>query len=105
MLQLYSKKAETKKPHITPEERVQILLSLQNGYTTRQIAKAKNISPSTVSCINKRWHEQHSLKNAAKPGQPPTINELIKKNRQPHYLKKVLLCSRSSKIYRRKRKC
>jgi transposase len=79
MLQLYSKKAETKKPHITPEERVQILLSLQNGYTTRQIAKAKNISPSTVSCINKRWHEQHSLKNAAKPGQPPTINEPIKK--------------------------
>ena len=77
MLQL-SKKAKTKKPHTTPEERVQILLSLQNGHTTRQIAKSTNISPSTVSCINKRWREQHSLKDAPKPGRPPTINEPIK---------------------------
>ncbi|CAJ0838371.1 8859_t:CDS:2 [Entrophospora sp. SA101] len=63
LLQLFSKKAKTKKPHTTPEERVQILLSLQNGHTTRQIAK---------------WCEQHSLEDAPKPGQPSTINETIK---------------------------
>ncbi|CAJ0922300.1 14878_t:CDS:2 [Entrophospora sp. SA101] len=70
--------AKTKKPHTTLEERVQILLSLQNGHTTRQIAKSTNISPSTVSRINKRWCEQHSLKVAPKPGRPSTINETIK---------------------------
>src|SRR6185369_3998392 len=72
MLQLFSKKSKTKKPRTTPKERAQILLSLQNGHTTRQIVKSTNISPSTVSCINKRWHEQHSLKDAAKPGRPYT---------------------------------
>ncbi|CAJ0836558.1 2272_t:CDS:1, partial [Entrophospora sp. SA101] len=78
LLQLFSKKAKTKKPHTTPKERVQILLSLQNGHTTRQIAKSTNISPSTVSRINKRWREKHSLKDAPKPGRPSTINETIK---------------------------
>ncbi|CAJ0635714.1 10530_t:CDS:2, partial [Entrophospora sp. SA101] len=68
LLQLFSKKAKTKKPHTTLEERVQILLSLQNGHITRQIAKSTNISPSTVSHINKRLREQHSLKDAPKPG-------------------------------------
>ncbi|CAJ0869446.1 2250_t:CDS:2 [Entrophospora sp. SA101] len=47
-------------------------------HTTRQIAKSTNISPSTVSRINKRWREQHSLKDAPKSGRPSTINELIK---------------------------
>jgi transposase len=79
MLQLFSKKTKTKKPHTTPEERAEILLSLQNGRTTRQVAKSKNISPSTVSRISKKWREQRSLKDAAKPGRPPTINEPIKK--------------------------
>ncbi|CAJ0903340.1 11823_t:CDS:2 [Entrophospora sp. SA101] len=41
-------------------------------------AKSTNISPSTVSRINKRWREQHSLKDAPKSGRPSTINELIK---------------------------
>ncbi|CAJ0887655.1 7598_t:CDS:1, partial [Entrophospora sp. SA101] len=72
------KKAKTKKPHTTLEERVQILLSLQNGHITRQIAKSTNISPSTVSHINKRLREQHSLKDAPKPGRPSIINETIK---------------------------
>ena len=62
MSQLLNKKVVAQKRHTTPDERAQILLSLQNGYTTREIAKARKIAPSTVSCIRKRWLENHSLK-------------------------------------------
>lgn len=79
MLQLFNQQTKTQRRHTTPEERAQILLALQDGYTTRQIAKSKNISPSTVSRINKRWCEQRSLEDAVKSGRPSAINEPIKK--------------------------
>src|SRR5215216_1071098 len=75
MSQLLNKQVAAKKRHTTPNERAQILLSLQNGYTTREVAKAQKIAPSTVSRIRKRWLETHSLEDLARTGRPPIVNE------------------------------
>ena len=66
MSQLLNKQVAAKKRHTTPNERAQILLSLQNGYTTREVAKAQKIAPSSVSRIRKRWLETHSLVRLSK---------------------------------------
>ncbi|CAJ0745732.1 2852_t:CDS:2 [Entrophospora sp. SA101] len=74
LLQLFSKKAKTKKPHTTPEERVQILLSLQNGHTTRQIAKSTNISPQQfLVLIKDEGKENISISS-------PTIRHILHAN-------------------------
>src|SRR3954469_3636720 len=75
MSQLLNKRVAAKKRHTTPNERAQILLSLQNGHTTREVAKAQKIAPSTVSRIKKRWLETNSLEDLARTGRPPTVKE------------------------------
>ena len=79
MSQLLNKQVAAKKRHTTPNERAQILLSLQNGYTTREVAKAQKIAPSTVSRIRKRWLDTHSLEDLARTGHSPTVNELTQR--------------------------
>ena len=79
MLQLLSKQVTTQKCHTTPKERIQILLSLQKGYTTREISRARHINPSTVSRIKKRWLENHSVENLPKSGRPLITNKPTQK--------------------------
>lgn len=75
MTQLLNKQVVAQKRHTSPAERAQILLSLQNGYTTREIAKSQKITPSTVSRIRKRWLENHSLEDMARTGRLPIVKE------------------------------
>ena len=75
MLHLFNEQTVAQKHHTTPDERARILLSLRDGYTTREVAKAQNIAPSTVSRIRKRWLENRTLEDLARTGRPPTVNE------------------------------
>ena len=75
MSQLLNNRVAIHKCHTTPNKRTQIFLSLQNGYTTREVAKAQKIAPSTVSRIRKRWLENHTLEDLTRTDCPPIVNK------------------------------
>src|SRR6185436_18550236 len=104
MLQLLSKQVTTQKCHTTPKERIQILLSLQKGYTTREISRARHINPSTVSRIKKRWLENHSVENLPKSGRPLITNKPTqKKIINLITSRRCLLLLKSKTIYKNKK--
>ena len=78
-MQLFNNKKQTSKHHTTLEERAEIIVSLQNGYTTREIARTRKISPSTVSRINKKWREQRILNDISKSGRPRLLNDRLER--------------------------
>jgi transposase len=79
MLQLYNIQEKTRKRRTTPEERARILLSLQKGHSTREIARVQRINASTVSRIKQRWLQKSSLEDAVRSGRPPTVNKPIQR--------------------------
>ena len=74
-----TEKLTGQKQQLTPKERAEILLSLKNGYTTRQIARTHKVSASTVSRTRKRWQEHRILENKNKTGRSRILNDRLER--------------------------